>query len=165
MLNQLWELVNDRLNYLTPTIKPTGYATDRNGRRKSASTTTPCTPFDRLLDADVLSPAQIAGITAYRDSLNPAQIARDINPPRPTHRPARRATLDLEAALTPHYPTPPAASDAKPADDARHSGHGSAAPGPISRAFLPEAWRRFRGQLDVRHLGVRCCAQARAGRA
>lgn len=34
LLNQLWELVNDRLNYLTPTIKPTGYATDRNGRRK-----------------------------------------------------------------------------------------------------------------------------------
>ncbi|MBK9435604.1 MAG: transposase family protein [Micrococcales bacterium] len=104
LLNQLWELVNDRLNYLTPTIKPTGYATDRNGRRKRLYDN-PRTPFDRLLDADVLSPAQIAGITAYRDSLNPAQIARDIQSlqDRLTGL-ARRATLDLEAALTTPLP-------------------------------------------------------------
>ena len=104
LLNQLWELVNDRLNYLTPTIKPTGYATDRNGRRKRLYDK-PRTPFDRLLDADVLSPAQIAGITAYRDSLNPAQIARDIQSlqDRLTGL-ARRATLDLEAALTTPLP-------------------------------------------------------------
>ena len=34
VLNRLWQLVNDRLNYLTPTKKPIGFGTDRNGRRK-----------------------------------------------------------------------------------------------------------------------------------
>ncbi len=34
VLNRLWPLVNDRLNYLTPTIKPIGYATTRDGRRR-----------------------------------------------------------------------------------------------------------------------------------
>lgn len=33
VLNRLWRLVNDRLNYLTPTKKATGFGTDRNGRR------------------------------------------------------------------------------------------------------------------------------------
>jgi hypothetical protein len=34
--------------------------------------------LDRLLAADVLSDAQRAELCAYRDSLNPAQIGRDI---------------------------------------------------------------------------------------
>ena len=34
VLNRLWKLVNDRFNYLTPTKKPIGFGTDRNGRRK-----------------------------------------------------------------------------------------------------------------------------------
>ena len=29
VLNRLWKLVNDRMNYLTPTIKPVGYAPDK----------------------------------------------------------------------------------------------------------------------------------------
>lgn len=33
VLNRLWRLVNDRLNYLTPTKKPVGFGIDRNGRR------------------------------------------------------------------------------------------------------------------------------------
>ncbi len=33
VLNRLWRLVDDRLNYLTPTKKPTGYGSDRNGHR------------------------------------------------------------------------------------------------------------------------------------
>ena len=36
------------------------------------------TPLDRLLAAGVLSPAQAAELVAYRDSLNPAMIAREI---------------------------------------------------------------------------------------
>lgn len=32
MLNRMWKLVNDRLNYLTPTIKPIGYASSADGR-------------------------------------------------------------------------------------------------------------------------------------
>jgi hypothetical protein len=76
-LNRLWKLVNDRFNYLTPTKKPIGFGTDAAGRRKRLYDT-PATPLDRLLAAGVLSPAQAAELTAYRDSLNPAQIAREI---------------------------------------------------------------------------------------
>ncbi|WP_209325920.1 integrase catalytic domain-containing protein [Brevibacterium renqingii] len=76
-LNRLWRLVNDRVNYLMPTIKPTGYSSTRNGRRKRVYDA-PRTPFDRLLDAGVLSPKQVQEMTAYRDSLNPAKIAAEI---------------------------------------------------------------------------------------
>lgn len=77
VLNRLWRLVNDRLNYLTPTKKPVGFGTDRNGRRTRLYDK-PATPLDRLLAAEVLAPAQQAELLAYRDSLNPAQIARQI---------------------------------------------------------------------------------------
>jgi len=77
VLNRLWPLVNDRFNHLTPTKKPTGFCTDRNGRRKRLYDK-PATPLDRLLAAKVLSPQQEAELVAYRDSLNPAGIAREI---------------------------------------------------------------------------------------
>jgi hypothetical protein len=77
VLNRLWRLVNDRLNYLTPTKKPVGFGTDRNGRRTRLYDK-PATPLDRLLAAKVLSPAQEVELIAYRDSLNPAAIARQI---------------------------------------------------------------------------------------
>lgn len=76
-LNRLWHLVNDRVNYLMPTIKPTGYGSTRNGRRKRLYDR-PRTPFDRLLDAGVLSPKQVEEMTAYRNGLNPAKIAAEI---------------------------------------------------------------------------------------
>ena len=37
LLNQLWALINDRLNFFTPTIKPIGWATDTAGQRKRES--------------------------------------------------------------------------------------------------------------------------------
>ncbi len=77
VLNRMWKLVNDRLNYLTPTIKPIGYASSADGRRRRLYDA-PQTPLDRLLAAGVLSPAQQADLIAYRDSLNPAQIGRQI---------------------------------------------------------------------------------------
>jgi hypothetical protein len=77
VLNRLWPLVNDRLNYLTPTIKPIGYASTADGRRRRLYDK-PQTPLDRLLAAGTLSPAQQAELTAYRDSLNPAKIGREI---------------------------------------------------------------------------------------
>jgi hypothetical protein len=76
-LNRLWRLVNDRLNYLTPTRKPIGFGSDRNGKRTRIYDS-PATPMERLLTANVLSQAQKDELTAYRDSLKPAQIARDI---------------------------------------------------------------------------------------
>ncbi len=77
VLNRLWPLVNDRLNFLTPTKKPIGWGQDRNGRRKRLYHD-PTTPLERLLAAQVLSAAQQAELVAYRDSLNPAALARRI---------------------------------------------------------------------------------------
>ena len=77
VLNRLWPLVNDRFNYLTPTKKPVGFASDRNGKRKRLYDT-PNTPLDRLLAAQVLAPEQAAELLAYRDWLNPAAIGRQI---------------------------------------------------------------------------------------
>jgi transposase InsO family protein len=77
VLARLWPLVNDRLNYLTPTIKPTGYASTGGGRRRRIYDQ-PATPFERLLAAGILSRAQQAALTAHRDSLNPAALGRRI---------------------------------------------------------------------------------------
>ena len=79
VLNRLWALVNDRFNYLAPTKKPVGFGTDRNGRRTRLYVK-PKTPLDRLLAAQVFAPAQCGSpeLLAYRDSLNPAKIAREI---------------------------------------------------------------------------------------
>lgn len=77
VLNRLWKLVNDRLNYLTPTRKPIGYSSTGDGRRRRLYDA-PATPLDRLLASQVLSPTQQADLIAYRDSLNPAAIGRRI---------------------------------------------------------------------------------------
>lgn len=77
VLNRLWKLVNDRLNYLTPTRKPIGYTSTGDGRRRRLYDA-PATPLDRLLAAQVLSTTQQADLVAYRDSLNPAAIGRQI---------------------------------------------------------------------------------------
>ena len=76
-LNRLWRLVNDRFNYLTPTKKPIGFGSSHDGRRTRLYDK-PATPLDRLLAANVLAPAQAAELVAYRDSLNPAAIGRQI---------------------------------------------------------------------------------------
>jgi hypothetical protein len=81
VLNRLWRLVNDRLNYLTPTKKPVGFGSDPNGRRTRVYDQ-PATPLDRLLAAKVLSPAQEAELIACRDSLNPAKSTREIADPQ-----------------------------------------------------------------------------------
>ncbi len=100
-LNRLWRLVNDRLNYLTPTRKPIGFGSDRNGKRTRIHDS-PATPMERLLTANVLSQAQKDELTAYRDSLNPAQIARDIAEiQRPLLKMAKEKTDQLYLASIP----------------------------------------------------------------
>lgn len=76
-LNRLWRLVDDRLNFLTPTKKPVEWGSDRNGRRKRIYDK-PSTPLDRLLAAGVLTHTQQAELLGYRDTLNPAGIGRQI---------------------------------------------------------------------------------------
>lgn len=78
MLNRMWKLVNDRLNYLTPTIKPIGYASSADGRRRRLYDA-PQTPLDRPLAARVLSAAQQADLITYRDKPQP-------RPDRPQNR-------------------------------------------------------------------------------
>jgi hypothetical protein len=77
LLRQLWPLINDRLNYFAPTKKPVGYATDAVGRRTRLYDT-PRSPYQRLLAAGVLSPAQQAELAAYKATLKPTTIARQI---------------------------------------------------------------------------------------
>ena len=71
-------LVNDRLNYFTPTKKPIGWDADRNGKRRRIYDK-PTTPLDRLLGAGVLSPAQEQELLDHRARLNPADLARRIH--------------------------------------------------------------------------------------
>ena len=73
VLNRLWALVNDRFNYLTPTKKPTGFASDANGRRKRLYDK-PKTPLDRLLAADVLSPTQEDELVAIAREIAGLQV-------------------------------------------------------------------------------------------
>ena len=77
LLNQMWPLVNDLLNYLTPTKKPIGWDVLGGGKKKRVYDT-PTTPLDRLLRAGILSPAQQQELNAYRDNLNPADLVRRI---------------------------------------------------------------------------------------
>ena len=116
LLNDLWQVVNDRHNYLTPTKKPIGWATDSKGRRKRVYDDL-ATPFDRLLKSGALTPEKTAELTAYRDSLNPAHIAREIDriQQRLTYLSAKK-TRALEAAEL--AKTPDAKAGVKPAQQA-----------------------------------------------
>lgn len=99
LLNQLWPLVNDRFNFFKATKKPVAWSTDQVGRRKR-DYDDPRIPYNRLLAARVLSPAQEAELRAYRESLNPAEMARRIHTiqDRLTGL-AGDATLALQAAI------------------------------------------------------------------
>jgi hypothetical protein len=77
LLNELWSLVNDRLNFLTPTKKPVGWTTDTVGRRKRVYDT-PRSPYQRLLTAQVLSPAQQTELAARKAALKPVALQRRI---------------------------------------------------------------------------------------
>lgn len=135
--------MNDRMNYLTPTKKPTGYGTDRNEHRTRLSDKL-STPAQRLLTSSVLSPAQQGELTDHRDRLNPAEICRRI--PDQQNRLlvlAKDKTEQLHLASVPTaLPTSDAASASTPAD---------LDPTPFRGQSLPEARAQFRGHLDMRH--------------
>jgi hypothetical protein len=98
--------VNDRLNYFTPTIKPTGWSTDATGRRKRLYDQ-PATPFDRLLGAHVLSPEQETTLLARRASLDLGDIARQIERIQTQLvKLAAAKTRRLAEQAKPHLPDP-----------------------------------------------------------
>lgn len=106
LLDRLWTLVNDRLNYFSPTKKPTGYATDTAGRRKRLYDT-PKTPYRRLLDSQILSTAQQTELTAYQKTLNPVAIAEEIDR-------IQQRLIGLAAAKTRHLQRENEAAQAPP---------------------------------------------------
>jgi hypothetical protein len=77
-LAALWELVTLKMNYFTATRKPRGWETDEVGRRKRIYDK-PQTPLSRLLQAEILSPEQARKLIEHRDSINPAELTRNIN--------------------------------------------------------------------------------------
>jgi len=78
LLGQLWPLVSMRLNFFTPTKKPTGYATAADGRRTRLYDA-PKTPWQRVQDSGVLTDEQTRTVQARIDGVNPADLTRRIN--------------------------------------------------------------------------------------
>jgi hypothetical protein len=78
LLNKLWRLVSLRLNFFTPTKKPTSYATTADGRRKRVYDT-PKTPWQRVLASGLLTDKQTAVVLARVNGINPADLTRQIN--------------------------------------------------------------------------------------
>lgn len=78
LLNELWELVNLRKNYLLPTKKATGWRETSSGRHVRVYDA-PRTPYQRLLDSGILTDEQATELAAVRAELNPADLTRRIN--------------------------------------------------------------------------------------
>lgn len=77
VLAKLWRVVMLKMNFFTPTKKPVGWETDGQGRRRRVYDA-PKTPYQRLLDAGVLSKAQERALRAQHAQLNPVELTRDI---------------------------------------------------------------------------------------
>ncbi len=77
LLNQLWQLVSLRLNFFTPTRKPTGYATSPSGRR-TRRYDQPATPWQRVLASGLLTDEQAASAQARITGVNPADLTQQI---------------------------------------------------------------------------------------
>lgn len=78
LLGELWELVSLRLNFFTPTKKPTSYATTADGRRRRVYDK-PQTPWQRVQASGILTDEQTAETAARIKGVNPAGLTRQIN--------------------------------------------------------------------------------------
>jgi hypothetical protein len=78
LLNEMWPLVSLRLNFFTPTRKPVDYTTTADGRRRRVYDL-PKTPWQRVLDAAIISEDRIAEVQARVQGVNPADLTRQIN--------------------------------------------------------------------------------------
>lgn len=75
VLNELWRLVSLRLNFFTPTKKPTGYSETKGGRRRRIYDA-PATPWQRVKRSGI--PVDIADVEARIVGINPADLTREI---------------------------------------------------------------------------------------
>ena len=100
VLAVLWHNVCMKMNYFTPTRKPIGWKENANGRRTRVYDQ-PATPYQRLIAAQVLTASQYDTLNQVYQSLNPADLTREI-----LHNQnilislARRKTEDLTAFVT-----------------------------------------------------------------
>ena len=78
LLGELWPLVSMRLNFFTPTKKPTGYATGTDGRRKRLYDK-PGTPWQRVQESGLLTAEQVRAAHERIAGVNPADLTRRIN--------------------------------------------------------------------------------------
>jgi len=78
LLNELWDLVMARKNHLLPCVKAVDWTHTKSGRKKRVYDK-PRTPYQRLLDADVLDEKTRARLQREHAKLNPARITRRIN--------------------------------------------------------------------------------------
>ena len=114
LLNHLWALVNDRLNYFTPVKKPTGWTTDRSGRRKRQYDK-PRTPLDRLITSGVLSAQQQTDLLTRKAALDPVTIAKQIDAiQQRLIKLASQKTHDLQTSLIRPLPNPTTGIHIKP---------------------------------------------------
>ena len=106
LLNRLWGLVCDRLNYFTPTKKPIGWDTDQKGRRRRVYDE-PATPLDRLIRSGTLSADQQAELLARRDHLDLLDLGKLIDDTqRQLAKLAAAKTRRLQQSLKPRLPNP-----------------------------------------------------------
>ena len=75
---ELWPLVSMRLNFFTPTKKPTSYATGTDGRRKRLYDK-PRTPWQRVQESGLLTAEQVRAAHTRIAGVNPADLTRRIN--------------------------------------------------------------------------------------
>ena len=92
LLNKLWTLVMARKNHLLPCVKAVGWTRTASGRSKRVYDA-PRTPYQRLIDADVLDQRTRTRLATEHARLNPAKITRSIN-----H--IQQQLIDLAAART-----------------------------------------------------------------
>ena len=78
LLGELWPLVSMRLNFFTPTKKPTSYATGTDGRRKRLYDK-PKTPWQRVQESGLLTVEQVRAAHKRIAGINPADLTRRIN--------------------------------------------------------------------------------------
>lgn len=77
LLNELYDLVRVRLNMFTATTKAIGWRSNRNGKNTRVYDA-PRTPYQRVLDTGVLTPAKAAELAALFEATNPAELTRKI---------------------------------------------------------------------------------------
>jgi hypothetical protein len=77
LLNELWNLVMARKNYLLPCVKAIGTTLTSSGRKKTIYDC-PATPYTRLLTTGILDDKTSRRLAATCHKLNPARITRQI---------------------------------------------------------------------------------------